>query len=625
MNTNDSSLNTDLTRLKEVNAILQKARIFFNEAESFAATTVAAPANPNRPTIPNVSGDLAQSLLPREGAGVALSFTSGVISRSSLPAFERVLWRASRGNVFLRHAEIDEPMHDAATGAAISKSVFIAFYQGVQLETKVARICDGFNATIYPCPDTAEKRAEALEKVTANIRELESVLAKTQFHRRRVLQRVSQHLEHWTDTVRRVKLVFFTMNLFKLDDTRRNLLGEAWVPANDMDTVRSTVAQVSNFGGDSGIPGAVLHVVPTKRKPPTFHRTNKFTKGFQSIVDAYGVASYREVNPGLFTIITFPFLFAVMFGDIGHGILMALFALFLVVREAKLANFQGGEIWNTMFGGRYIIFLMGIFSIYTGLIYNDMFSKSLNTFGSGWLYPNTNLTCTNVDSEETISFNANSVNCVANSEMGCYRGEPYPFGLDPMWALAENKLVFINSYKMKTAIVIGVIHMTFGVFMSLVNQLHFKRYLDIFTMFIPEVIFLWAIFGYLVSMIFYKWAQPWYSIGRPAPSLLLTLINMFLKIGSVAEEDKLLEDAGFQGTLQVALVLIAVFCVPWMLLVKPIIVQRRMKAEQYRKMASVCLCVCVCARVFVCFCVTTTMTTTTMMLILMWARVRRRG
>lgn len=43
----------------------------------------------------------------------------------------------------------------------------------------------------------------------------------------------------------------------------------------------------------------ILNRMDTFEDPPTYNRTNKFTKAFQALVDAYGVANYREVNPGM--------------------------------------------------------------------------------------------------------------------------------------------------------------------------------------------------------------------------------------------------------------------------------------------------------------------------------------
>ena len=75
----------------------------------------------------------------------------------------------------------------------------------------------------------------------------------------------------------------------------------------------------------------------------------------------------REVNPSVYTIATFPFLFAVRFGDAGHGLIMFSAALWMILAEKSLEKKREiSEIFNIFFGGRYIIFLMSVLSIYTG-------------------------------------------------------------------------------------------------------------------------------------------------------------------------------------------------------------------------------------------------------------------
>jgi V-type H+-transporting ATPase subunit a len=65
-----------------------------------------------------------------------------------------------------------------------------------------------------------------------------------------------------------------------------------------------------------------------------------------------------------------------MFGDIGHGGALLGFGLWLVL--GKSAKTMIPDIYAI----RYLVLLMGIFSFYSGWIYNEFFSIPLNFFGS---------------------------------------------------------------------------------------------------------------------------------------------------------------------------------------------------------------------------------------------------
>lgn len=229
---------------------------------------------------------------------------------------------------------------------------------------------------------------------------------------------------------------------------------------------------------------------------------------FQEIVNTYSIPHYREINPACFSVVTFPFLFGVMFGDIGHGLLLILFASYIFIFERNIRAYKQ-SILNSFVEFRFIILMFGLFSFYCGLIYNEFFSIPVPMFG----------TCYNRQGDS--EYVKRRAHCV------------YPFGLDPIWNVSKNELNFLNSLKMKLSIIIGVLHMLLGIVLSGINSINKREYSDIFTVFLPKFIFMAILFGYLSVMIVFKWLTDWDNMTLKPPSLINQFLNIFLKAGVI--------------------------------------------------------------------------------------------
>lgn len=285
--------------------------------------------------------------------------------------------------------------------------------------------------------------------------------------------------------------------------------GKCWCPKANEELVLQTLHSLSKK--QPHIAGGQIQEImkPENVSPPTYFKHNEFTSIFQEIVNTYGVPRYREINPSVFTIITFPFLFGIMFGDIAHGFLVFVLGIYLMFWKEGLM--KSDSILKQLIPGRYLITMMGFFSFYCGLMYNDFLCLSLDLFGSCY----------------EIKHDGSSSQILKKSEE-CV----YPFGLDPVWVISAQDINFTNSYKMKLAVIIGVIHMSFGIFLKALNTIHEQKPMDFFFEFIPQIIFMLFTFGYMILLIFLKWAIDWKPDYFLAPSIITVMIDIPLKMGS---------------------------------------------------------------------------------------------
>ncbi|XP_068636331.1 V-type proton ATPase subunit a1-like [Aristolochia californica] len=554
MNANSEKLRQTYNELLEFKLVVQKAGGFLVSAQSHTSAEETE-LDENIYAKEDYGENaclLEKEMQPQPPSTAGLRFISGIICKPNALRFERMLFRATRGNMLFKQSPADVKVMDTVSTEMVEKTIFVVFFSGEQARSKILKICEAFGANCYPVPEDITKQRQITREVVSRLSELDATLDAGLRHRNQALSSIGFHLQQWTLMVRREKAVYDKLNMLNFDVTKKCLVGEGWCPFSAKPQIQEAL-QRATFDSNSQV-GTIFHVMDAFESPPTYFRTNRLTNAYQEIVDAYGVARYQEANPAVYSIITFPFLFAVMFGDWGHGICLLLGAFLLIGREKKLGSQKLGSFMEMAFGGRYVILLMAIFSIYCGLIYNEFFSVPFHIFGPS-AYRCRDPTCSD----------AHTVGLVKVQE-------PYPFGVDPSWRGSRSELPFLNSLKMKMSILFGVAQMNLGIMLSYFNAKIFGSSLDIRYQFVPQMIFLNSLFGYLALLIVIKWCT-----GSQA-DLYHVMIYMFL-----SPTDDLGENQLFWGQrpFQIILLLLAIVAVPWMLFPKPFIL-RKLHSERFQ-------------------------------------------
>ncbi|CAE7725182.1 ATP6V0A4 [Symbiodinium microadriaticum] len=482
-----------------------------------------------------------------------LGYLAGVVPKTDEARFARALWRAARGNTFTQFTPISQSVKDPKTGQDVQKSVFVVYFQGAggPMQQKVLKVCSAFGVNMYNWPASAELAKTRHAHLLSVVKEKDTALEGYQFFMKTeakdLLAPPSQNpqanskLEEWRLFCIKEKSIFNILNLCSGEIALRV---NVWYPAAEEAGIKALLQKL-NAGSSQG-----AFLTPDKNvksAPPTYIRVNDYTEVWQDVIDTYGIPKYQEANPALLTVVTFPFIFGMMYGDVGHGILLFLAGIWLCMNAETFRFTQ-----PSLFTARYMVVSLGFFAIFAGFMYNDFFSVGLQIFDSRYK-------------------DAGGGNFVPTFDVKNEGGPgPYPFGLDWAWHGASNELLYVNSLKMKLSVLFGVLQMTVGLVLRWSNAFYEKNMTDFLCECIPMMIFMLCFFGWMDCMILYKWVHP---IDNP-PSIINSLICM-----AMGQEDKF---PLWPGSVELAQTLMGytMLAVPIMLLPKPFVLLYQHNSKQ---------------------------------------------
>ena len=467
----------------------------------------------------------------KQGLGTNLNFMAGVVNTENEMKMKRMIFRISRGRAITAFYSLDINNDEYLLTSTVrqrgmslasnngefgrleklssliqskdvgtintKKKIFTVIFTGSEenvLLQKLLKVCEVFQASRYPIPRNSEVRNE-INKIEQEISDKKNLIVSLEknlndfcLESNKFGQKEGYKYSLYKLFFQQEKMIYTTLNKCIIRDTFVD--GQVWIPVNLVNDV-TTLLQNIFKGNEENKTSAYLEDLPNDEdvRPPTLIHTNEFTSSFQMVVDTYGIPRYREINPGYFTIITFPFLFAVMFGDIGHGLVLFIFSLYLCLFKGPIVKSK--SLLTTLVPHRYFLVLMGFFAVYCGLLYNDFLSIPVN-FSS----------CYKIDNLDKGNTTSKTQNC------------NYKFGLDPVWYSTSNELAFVNSLKMKLSVILGVFQMVIGIILKGLNSIFEKDFVELIFVFVPQIVLMLILFGYMDFLIFVKWSTPYSMVSK---------------------------------------------------------------------------------------------------------------
>jgi len=206
-----------------------------------------------------------------------------------------------------------------------------------QLENELKTI--GFEPIPLPedcsgVPEEAINELETkIEEINVSITENENKLRGFGWTYRGELLRIRDHLTVNLDILKSVK----SMGL-----SEHTALITGWVPKESIERLTATLRNTlgANFVLSTEAPEEIPEVKTRKVKVPVIYDNPKLLKPFESLVTTYGSPDYNEIDPSGIIGLAFLLMFGVMFGDLGHGLVLFLVGR-LLQKRLKAAEVLG--------------------------------------------------------------------------------------------------------------------------------------------------------------------------------------------------------------------------------------------------------------------------------------------